>query len=152
MKNTNSSSTTKHALTISIDKDDIIDNVCATSAWHCAHTPALRRLTPDNERLIMLKVREGYRDMYSRIMGYTSFANFNPNASSNNVQITFELNRPYSKTLPVELQQIMLELLSSYALKTFYGEHYSYFATSWLKCRSQLILVFARDCCLEELS
>ncbi len=135
----------KHTLEITIDKSDILDIIYSHSAWHhVAHRDA-RVLTADQERLCMMKVKEGYDDLYSRVMGYTTSANFNPNLERGNVRLTFAFQHPCSPQLPVEIKQVVTELLANFALKRFYGDDVSYFGAAWLKYRAQLLLVFARD-------
>ena len=58
----------KHTVTINIDFDDILNYVYAQSAWHCAHNEKQRIITPDNSRMLLLKLKEGYANLRSRAM------------------------------------------------------------------------------------
>lgn len=136
---------TTYVIEIAIDKADILEAIYAASAWHCMVYKQAHRLTPDQERLCMMKVKEGYDDLYSRVMGYTNLANFNPNVESGNVRFAFAFSHPVGMTVPEGLKQLVTQLLANFALKRFYGDQASYFGAAWLKYRAQLLLAFARD-------
>lgn len=132
------------ALSVSIDKADILNIIYAESAWFCANHPEARRLTSDVSRLIMMKVKQGYDDLHGRVLGYLLFANFNPNLEAGNVQMTFQFFHPVLDTQEAEMKEIVTQILAQYALKCFYGAD-TVADAAWLKYRAQLLLVFARD-------
>ena len=132
-------------LTIKVDKDDILQLIYAASSWHCVSDKSARRVTADNERLCLMKMKEGYDDLHSRVMGYTVFANFNPNLDRANVAFTFKFHCEPSVTMPEELKQIVTQYLANFVLMRLYGEHVSYYSIACRKYRAQMLLVFARD-------
>ena len=136
---------TTYVIEIVVDNADILEAIYSASAWHCLVYKQAPRLTPDQERLCMMRVKEGYDDLYCRVLGYTSLANFNPNAESGNVRFAFVFSHPCGPTVPQGLKQLVTQLLANFALKRFYGDQVSYYGAAWLKYRAQLLLAFARD-------
>ncbi len=134
-----------HTLKINIDKEQILNIIYAESAWHCITHPEAKRLTPDLERLCMMRVKEGFEDLRSRFMAYISFSNFNINLDSKNVTIEFLFFNPYPESLPDAMRDDVTQMLAWFALKRFYGDDASYYHTAWLKHRASLNISFARD-------
>jgi hypothetical protein len=134
-----------YTLEVSIDLDDVINSICAQSAWHCVHNPKLYRITPDNRRLITLKVKEAYDLLTAKAMGYISFANFNPNIEHANIRLTFSFRHPFDEALPTQLKQILENAFAAYALMRCYSGIDDYHATAWRKYSAQLMLAFLRD-------
>lgn len=132
-------------LDVSINLNDVINSICAQSAWHCAHNEKLYRLSPDNSRLLTLKVKEAYDELTAKAMAYITFANFNPNLEQGNIRLTFCFRHPYADELPTQLKQILENAFAAYALMRCYGEHDDYHATAWRKYSAQLMLAFVRD-------
>lgn len=132
-------------LTIKIDKDDILQPIYAASAWLCASDKSARRVTADNERLCLMKAKEAYDDLHSRVMRHVTFANFNPNIDSANVTLTFEFRCAPRATMAYELKQIVTQYIANFALMRLYGEQASYYSIACRKYRAQMLLVFARD-------
>ena len=141
-----------HAVEIALAPTLLLKEIYAASAWHCITHPQSRRLSPDVEHTIMVKVQEGFDEMCSRIEGYVTFSNFNPNIENGDIQLTVKLSHPFNERLPEELRNIITHLLANYALRHFHSDTDVYFHTAWRKYSAQLLLLFARDAnhgCLE---
>lgn len=134
-----------YAIEITIDQSCLLKEIYAGSAWHCLIHPHSQRLSPDVEHTIMVKVQEGFDEMCSRIAGYVTFSNFNPNIENGNIQLTLKLANSYGEKLPQDLKHIITHLLANYALKHFHSDTDVYFNTAWRKYTTQLLLLFARD-------
>lgn len=134
-----------YSLEVVIDLDDVLESIYAQSAWHCAHNKHLYRLTPDNSRLLTLKVKEAYDDLTTKAAAYIAFANFNPNIEHANIRLTFCFRHPYAESLPGHLKQILENAFAAYALMRCYGDLDDYHATAWRKHSAQLMLAFVRD-------
>ena len=131
-------------ITIKIDFDSILERVCAESAWRAAHTDDVPLLTPDNARLIARHVTAGQADLRSRMSGFVSFWNWNPNIAADNLTIKLSLADGAPATIGDDLTPAIVELLAQHALMSFYGEQSSYHRTAWLKYRAQVMLMLAR--------
>ncbi|MBQ3959596.1 MAG: hypothetical protein II592_01945 [Muribaculaceae bacterium] len=134
-----------YLLEVSIDLDSVLNAVYAQSAWHHAHKPELHRLTSDNARLVTMRVREAFDQIYTQNMAYVGFANFNPNIDQANVRFTFRFNHPYHEAMPRDVAQIIENALAAFALMRLYGSLDDYFKAAWRKYSAQLRMVFARD-------
>ena len=128
--------------TINVDLDKIVERVCAESAWRAAHDPEVFQLTADNSRLIATFVEAGVNNLRARMSGYVDFWNWNPNIENGNLTIAFKYG--IDEELKATLQAAIGEALAQYALASFYGRDVSYHHTSWLKHRTQVILILAR--------
>ncbi len=142
-----------HTITIYIDFDEVLNYVYAQSAWHAAYNEGMRVLTPDNRRMLLLKLKEGYADIRQRVMGYLTFDNYNPNIDSRNIMMTFEFRHRQPMSFDQALHDTLVVLLSNFVLMRFYGEidargmEYgsSIFYVEWRRYKSKLLLAFAHD-------
>ena len=140
-------------ITIHIDFDEVLNGVYAQSAWHAAYNDGMRVLTPDNRRMLLLKLKEGYADMRQRVMGYLTSDNYNPTIESHNITMTFGFRHCQPVSLPEALHDTIVALLTNFVLMRFYGEidyrglEYgsSIFYIEWRRYKSKLLLVFAHD-------
>jgi len=103
-------------MTLKINLDAILDRIYAESAWRAAHRNDIYTLTPDNERMLSLKVGQGLNELLARMAGYVTGWNYNPN----------------------------IEALAYYALLQFYGEQDTYYGTAWRKHRAHVVLLLCR--------
>ena len=142
-----------NVITINIDFDEILDYVYAQSAWHAAYNDGMRVLTPDNRRMLLLKLKEGYADIRQRVLGYLTFDNYNPNIESCNITMTFEFRHQQAASFDEALHDTLVSLLSNFVLMRYYGEidargmEYgsSIFYLEWRRYKSKLLLAFAHD-------
>jgi len=142
-----------HTVTINIDFDDILNYVYAQSAWHCAHNEKQRIITPDNSRMLLLKLKEGYANLRSRAMGYLESDNYNPNIDSCNITMTFAFRHKPQLGMDEALHDTIVAALAHFLLMRFYGdkdargiEHgSSIFNLEWRRYMAKLMLTFAHD-------
>ena len=66
-------------MTLKINLDAILDRIYAESAWRAAHRNDIYTLTPDNERMLSLKVGQGLNELLAHMAGYVTDWNYNPN-------------------------------------------------------------------------
>ena len=143
----------KHNVTINIDFDEILNYVYAQSAWNAAHDENVRILTPDNRNMLLLKLKEGYSDLRSRVMGYLEFDNYNPNIASRNIAMTFAFKNMPQLGFDSALHDTIVALLAHFVLMRFYGEidhrgtqhGSSIYNLEWRRYKAKLMLVFAHD-------
>lgn len=143
----------KHNVTIYIDFDEILNYVYSQSAWHGAHNEEVRILTPDNRNMLLLKLKEGYADLRSRVMGYLEFDNYNPNIESRNIIMKFAFKHKPQLGFDSALHDTIVALLAHFLLMRFYGEidsrgvehGSSIFNLEWRRYKAKLMLTFAHD-------
>ncbi|MBR5087422.1 MAG: hypothetical protein IKS64_04575 [Muribaculaceae bacterium] len=143
----------KHKVTIYIDFDEILNYVYAQSAWYAAHNDKVRIITPDNNRMIMLKLKEGYALLRDRVLGYLDFDNYNPNVDSRNIIMTFAFNNEPRLGFDAALHDTVVALLAHFVLMSFYGEvdprgmehGSSIFNLEWRRYMAKLMIAFAHD-------
>ena len=143
----------KHKVTINIDFDEILNYIYSQSAWHDAHNSKVRILTPDNRVMLLMRLKEGYASLKSRVLGYLAFDNYNPNIESRNITMTFELNNPAQAGLADALHETVVAVLAHFVLMKFYGEvdprgakyGSSLFNLEWRRYMAKLMLAFAHD-------
>ena len=153
----------RYALKIYVTLDSILDAVTAESAWRCALNPDEFCLTPDQEPLISVKVKEAFNDLCSTISAYLELHSFNRNAPEQYAVMWLRLRqRPTSRLEPV-INAIVVDLLSQYALAAFYGERDTLQSTTsghrlsniggatdvytlaWRRAKAHLLAILARD-------
>lgn len=137
--------TPTHSLRIAIDKEQILNIIYSESAWYGILHPEAKCITPDWERLTMMRVKDGFEELRTKFQAYIYFSNFNPNIEERNVEIEFRFFHPYSDTLPEVLTADVTQMLAWHALERFYGEHVSYFHTAKVKHLAGISMSFARD-------
>lgn len=143
----------KHTVTIYIDFDEILNYVYAQSAWSAAHNPSVRVLTPDNRNMLLLKLKEGYGDLRSRVLGYLEFDNYNPNIDSRNIMMTFAFRNQPKLGFDKGLHDTLVAMLAHFVLMRFYGEvdprgaelGSSIYNLEWRRYKAKLMLAFAHD-------
>ena len=142
-----------HTVTIHIDFDEVLNYVYAQSAWQAAYNEKLRILTPDNQNMLLLKLKEGYADLRQRVLGYLTFDNYNPNIESRNITMTFAFKHEPALSFGDALHDTVVALLAHFVLMRFYGEidhrgpkyGSSIFNLEWRRYKAKLMLAFARD-------
>lgn len=129
-------------MTLKINLDAILDRIYAESAWRAAHRNDIYTLTPDNERMLSLKVGQGLNELLARMAGYVTGWNYNPNIEEGNItlQLKFDGNSPNEDIL----SSTIIEALAYYALLQFYGEQDTYYGTAWRKHRAHVVLLLCR--------
>ena len=143
----------KHTVTINIDFDEILNYVYAQSAWHCAHNEKERLLTSDNRNMLLLKLKEGYADLRSRVLGYLEFDNYNPNIDSRNIIMKFAFKHEQQLGFETALHDTIVALLAHFLLMRFYGEvdprgfshGSSIFNLEWRRYMAKMMIAFAHD-------
>ena len=128
---------------ITIDLDNILNRIYAESAWHASYQPEVKLLTPDNARMLEMRIEDGLADLRTRISGYIDSWNFNPHLDRGNITITLALpatmdchTQPMSGTIT--------DLLANYALLQFYGSEGTHYDTAWRLNRARILLLLAR--------
>lgn len=129
-------------ITIQINLDEVLDRIYAESAWRAAHRNDVYTLTPDNERMLSIKVGQGLSELLARLAGYVTAWNYNPNTLENNISVTLTVDdgTPEADTL----HATVVEALAFYALLQFYGEQDTYYGTAWRKHRAHAVLLLCR--------
>ena len=129
---------------ITIDFDSILDRVYSESAWHAAYAPGVALLTPDNARMLEMRIEDGFTHLRSRLSGYLDSWNFNRFLEKGNITIELVL-APAMDSMEATLRDIIVQALASYALKSFYGEETSCYGTSWRMYCARLMILLARE-------
>ena len=129
-------------MTLKINLDAVLDRIYAESAWRAAHRNDVYTLTPDNERMLSIKVGQGLNELLARMAGYVTAWNYNPNLLQDNILLNLKLD---GDGLDEDiLQGDITEALAFYALLQFYGEQDTYYGTGWRKHRAHIMLLL---CC-----
>lgn len=130
-------------MTITIDLDTILNRIYAESAWHAAYQPEVKLLTPDNARMLEMRIEDGLADLRTRIGGYIDSCNFNPHIERGNITIGLAL--PATMDCHTEaMKGTMIDLLANFALLRFYGSENTHYDTAWRLNRSRILLMLAR--------
>ena len=129
-------------MTLKINLDAVLDRIYAESAWRAAHRNDVYTLTPDNERMLSIKVGQGLNELLARMAGYVTAWNYNPNLLQDNILLNLKLD---GDGLDEDiLQGDSTEALAFYALLQFYGEQDTYYGTGWRKHRAHIMLLLCR--------
>lgn len=126
-------------ITIKINLDTILNRVYSESAWRSAYRTDAYTLTPDNERMIALKVGQGLNELLARMAGYVAAWNYNPNIEQDNVSITLQCGE--AQPDGDIIRDAITEALAFYALLQFYGEEDTYYGAAWRKHRAHIMLL-----------
>lgn len=130
--------------TLKINLDAVLDRIYAESAWRAAHRDDVYTLTPDNERMLSLKVGQGLNELLARMAGYVTEWNYNPNLLEENIWLTLQLDGPVDEAT---LKGAITEALAFNVLLQFYGEQDTYYGTAWRKHRAHvMLLLFNAEC------
>lgn len=124
-----------------INLDAVLDRIYAESAWRAAHRNDVYTLTPDNERMLSVKVGQGLNELLSRMAGYVVQWNYNPNALEDNIRLTLQVESTVDESV---LAATIVEALAFYALLQFYGEQDTYYGTAWRRHRAHTVLLLCR--------
>ena len=129
-------------MTLKINLDAVLDRIYAESAWRAAHRNDVYTLTPDNERMLSIKVGQGLNELLARMAGYVTAWNYNPNLLQDNILLNLKLD---GDGLDEDiLQGDITEALAFYALLQFYGEQDTFYGTAWRKHRAHIMLLLCR--------
>lgn len=134
----------RHALTVSVSIDAVLERIAAHSAWHAAHNPNVVELNADHRRLLTLSIEQGFADLRTRFAGYIAAWNWNPNSEDEAIAVLFKLEKRASATMVDVVADVMVEILAAHALMQFYGREASYFDASYRKHRAQLALLLCQ--------
>ena len=124
--------------TLKINLDAVLDRIYAESAWRAAHRDDVYTLTPDNERMLSIKVGQALNELLARMAGYVTEWNYNPNLLEDNIWLTLQLDGPVDEAT---LKGAITEALAFNALLQFYGEQDTYYGTAWRKHRAHVMLL-----------
>ena len=129
-------------MTLKINLDAVLDRIYAESAWRAAYRNDVYTLTPDNERMLALKVGQGLNELLARMTGYVTVWNYNPNTLQDNIMLQLR----FGGSLPDEgiLKAAIIEALAFYALLQFYGERDTCYGTAWRKHRAHVVVLLCR--------
>ena len=58
--------------TLKINLDAVLERIYAESAWRAAHRDDVYTLTPDNERMLSIKVGQALNELLARMSGYVT--------------------------------------------------------------------------------
>lgn len=130
---------------IKINLDDVLDRIYAESAWHAAYNNKIKLLTPDNARMLEMRIEDALHELRSRISGYVCEWNYNPHISSGNITIGLTMKHQQPQHVQEAMHGAITELLAAYALMCFYGEEGTYYGTAWRLHRTKVLLLLARD-------
>lgn len=124
--------------TLKINLDAVLERIYAESAWRAAHRDDVYTLTPDNERMLSIKVGQALNELLARMSGYVTEWNYNPNLLVDNIWLTLQLEGPVDEAT---LKGAITEALAYNALLQFYGEQDTYYGTAWRKHRAHVMLL-----------
>jgi len=128
---------------ITINLDTILDRIYAESAWHAAYETDVKVLTPDNARMLEMRIEDGLADLRPRISAYVSQWNYNPHIETGN--ITIGLSLPQTMDCHTEtMAGLIVDMMANYALMRFYGDENTYYGTAWQVARARLLLMLAK--------
>ena len=130
--------------TLKINLDAVLERIYAESAWRAAHRDDVYTLTPDNERMLSIKVGQALNELLARMAGYVTEWNYNPNLLEENIWLTLQIDVPVDEAT---LKGAITEALAFNALLQFYGEQDTYYGTAWRKHRAHvMLLLFNAQC------
>ncbi len=124
--------------TLKINLDAVLERIYAESAWRAAHRDDVYTLTPDNERMLSIKVGQALNELLARMSGYVTEWNYNPNLLEDNIWLTLQLDGSVDEAT---LKGAITEALAYNALLQFYGEQDTYYGTAWRKHRAHVMLL-----------
>jgi hypothetical protein len=124
--------------TLKINLDAILERIYAESAWRAAHRNDVYTLTPDNERMLTVKVGTALNELLARMSGYVTEWNYNPNLLEDNIWLTLQTDAPVDEPT---LKGAIAEALAFNTLLQFYGEQDTYYGTAWRKHRAHVMLL-----------
>lgn len=129
---------------ITINLDTILDRIYAESAWHAAYeSDDVKVLTPDNARMLEMRIEDGLADLRPRIGAYVTHWNFNPHLETGN--ITIHLGLPQAMdTLAPAMHDTIVDMMANYALMKFYGDKNTHYGTAHRVAQARLVLMLAR--------
>lgn len=130
---------------ITIDLDEILDRIYAESAWHAAYDEKIKVLTPDNARMLEMRIEDGLNDLRTRLAAYLNEWNYNPHIDKGNITIGITFKHDQPQEVEQSLHGAVVEMLAAYALMCFYGEDGTYYGTAWRLYRTKIMLIMARD-------
>lgn len=128
---------------ITIDLDTVLDRIYAESAWHAMYQPEVKLLTPDNARMLEMRIEDGLSDLRARIEGYVEGWNYNPHLAKGNITILLSL--PSTMDCHADaVKGIIVDVLAYFALMMFYGDECSRFNIAWRMNRARILLLLAK--------
>ncbi len=130
-------------MTITINLDTILDRIYAESAWHAAYSTTIPVLTPDNARLLEMRIEDGLADIKARISAYVTQWNFNPHLDEDHITIGLALPATMDSQQDT-IAALIVEALAQYALMRFYNDEQLHFAAAWRVARARLTILLSR--------
>ncbi|MBR1543725.1 MAG: hypothetical protein IJ626_02390 [Muribaculaceae bacterium] len=153
MENTTSFSP---AIVVTVDMGRVLSDVCATSAHLFASGQTQYRLSADNERLIAVKLREGFDDLMRRIAGYVTSAAFGTETATITLRLPQHLGRSHiaaqtgNPATAISLVAAAVEqTLTQYALMCFHDPRTGparvegTYRAAWLQARSRTLILLS---------
>ncbi|MBR5102367.1 MAG: hypothetical protein IK092_04525 [Muribaculaceae bacterium] len=129
---------------LTLNGEDAMNRVWAESAWKVAAEPELPLLTPDNERLVSLYMKEGFDEICSRLSGYTQLTSYNRNTNTANIIMWLNFRHYCPDSIAQAIALDIVEALAQYALMRFYGD-VSYYSAAYRRAVAHILLCLARD-------
>ena len=142
---------TLHLMNIKINNDDILQYIYSYSAYHAAHnsdaTKPLSILTPDNEKMLNIRIEEAFNMVVNRLGGYINTANYNSTNAIKNIAITFQFKTNKLNSFQTAVQHLIRVIIANYVLSRFYDtlEKDNVFEREWRRLLSQVLVAFSHD-------
>ena len=134
----------KYRFDITIDLDEIQQAIYTEGAWHPAENATAWGVNPSNEPIVDRRVREGLDDLLARMSGYVERQNINFNLESQNIMLTFAVEKRPLLTLGSNLKAAIIAALANYTLMSLYGDEDSIYGTAWRLHRARVLLLLSR--------
>ena len=134
----------KYRIEIAIDLDEIQQAIYTEGTWHPAENATAWGVNPSNEPIIDRRVREGLDDLLTRMSGYIERQNINFNLESQNIMLTFAVEKRPLLTLGSNLKAAIIAALANYTLMSLYGDEDSIYGTAWRLHRARVLLLLSR--------
>lgn len=130
-------------MTITIDLDTILTRIYAESAWHAAYEKDVKVLTPDNARMLEMRIEDGLADLKPRIDAYVTRWNFNRHLEQGNISIDLALPATMD-SLTETMRDVIVEMMVNYALMRFYGDEGTHYGTAWRVARARMVIMLGK--------
>ncbi len=141
---------------VTVDMGRVLSDICATSAHLFAAGQTQYRLSADNERLIAVKLHEGFDDLMRRIAGYVVSATFSTETATITLKLPRHLGRSRMaaqngtpETAASLVASAVEQTLTQYALMCFHDPRTGparvegTYRAAWLQARSRTLILLS---------
>ncbi len=132
---------------ITLDYDDILNEVYSRSAIHVSYNPSAPLLTVDNARLLEQRIGDAVKEFTAALSGYVAFVNINPNSDGDNIYIVLALQQGLSvpRGVASAISDVTVKALSSRVLSAVYEpEGNGLYTATWRAATAQVAVMLAR--------